>query len=113
MTEDIGSDSHRRPSQPEIKMAVMEERLKEARSRDATIMTQLDILIGKCSKMETSLAVGDQRFQRLEAKHDDTTEAIKAITGRVDAIEQDKRSVTAIIMATISSIAAGATAWFK
>jgi hypothetical protein len=97
MTEDIGSDSHRRPSQPEIKMAVMEERLKEARSRDATIMTQLDILIGKC----------------LEAKHDDTTEAIKAITGRVDAIEQDKRSVTAIIMATISSIAAGATAWFK
>lgn len=86
MTEQIPSDKHR--SNPEIKMAVMEERLRHAAKRDETIIYQLDTLLGKVSKVETSLLLGEQRFKSIEEVQGDTSTALKGITGRVDAIEK-------------------------
>jgi hypothetical protein len=110
MNEDIGSDAHKRPSQPEIKMAVMEERLKEARIRDATILTQLDILIGKMSKIETGMAIGDRRMNEIDKHLESTDTSLEALK---KSVEDDKRSPLAIVLATISALGAGAVAWFK
>ena len=98
MTEDIGSDKHKRPSSAEIevaeRLAIMRERIKQADARDITMSAQLDIIIGKISKVETSLMLGERRFTDLEAVQKDTTESIKVITGRVDSIEKNDAAMT-------------------
>lgn len=97
MTEDIGSGKHKRPSSAEIevaeRIAVMRERLAQAKARDETIMAQLDIIVSKVSKVETNMLLGDRRFHDLEKVQGDTTEALKAVTMRTDAIEKKQDGV--------------------
>lgn len=128
MTEDIGSDKHRRPSSAEIDVIKLKERYaalaadyaetKEVlRENQKTQISQLDIIIGKLSKIETGMAVGEQRFERIEENiktvRNESSKGLDSVTARVEAIEADKRSPLAIALATISAIGAGAVAWFK
>ncbi len=85
MTEDIGSDAHKRPQ--EIEIALLKERAREASKRDTIILAQLDIVISKCSKMEVSLALGEREFEALNAKYNDTTD-------RLDIIEAELKAAT-------------------
>lgn len=82
MTQDIGSDAHKRP--PEVKMAIMEERLREARERDRVIISQLDTLLAKVSKVETGMAVGEREFAALKTAQQETTD-------RLDIIEDESK----------------------
>lgn len=113
MTEEIGSDKHR--SSPEIKMAVMEERLREARKNDQTIMAQLDIIIGKISKVETSTLMGERRFMDLESTHrdlrDETSESFKAIASRVDALEKAHTGAANKVIGGVAVVAFLVSAW--
>lgn len=128
MTQDIGSDRHRRPSSPEIDIVRLKERHSALSSdfsdykemwRENTKMqtTQNDIIIDKLSKIERELALGTQRFEKIERDQNknmaDTTESIKAITGRVEAVEADKRGPVAIVLATVTAIGSGVVAYFK
>jgi hypothetical protein len=121
MTEsDIGSDKHKRPSSADIDIAVLKERYRESARRDETIMSQLDTIIGKLSLVERGMAVGEQRFDRIEENvtsvRQQTTAAIAAVTGRVDAIEADKRGVAGIVAGVLSFIGVAALAvreWLK
>lgn len=98
MTEDIGSDRHKHPSSAEIdvaeRLAVLRERIRQSAARDVTMSAQMDIIISKLSKIETGMALGEKRFESLEDGHEDTTEALTGINGRVDAIEKNQASVT-------------------
>lgn len=115
MTEsDIGSDKHKRPSSAEIevaeRMAIMRERIRQSDARDVAMSTKMDLIIGKLSQIETNLALGNQRFDKIEEDHkslkDDTTD-------RLNAIEADKRGPVAIVLSVLSALGSGATAWFK
>ncbi len=90
MTEDIGSNAHRRPSSADIdmaeRMAVIKERQRQADARDVVMSTQLDIIISKLSAIQTALK---------------------------KSVEDDKRSPLAIVLATLSALGAGAVAFFK
>lgn len=105
MTEEIGSDAHKRPSQPEIKMAVLEERLKEARSTDREILATLKDIQRELERQGTMLALGNQRFDAIESSQEDTT-------ARLTMIESDKRGVAGIIAGTISGIGTIAVAFW-
>lgn len=111
MTEDIGSDKHKRPSSAEIevaeRMAVMRERIRQSDARDLAMNGKMDIIIGKLSQIETNLALGNQRFDKIE----DNAKALKEdTTTRLSAIEADRRSTAGIIAGTISGIGTVATA---
>lgn len=125
MTEEIPSDRHRKnPSSAEIevaeRMAVIKERLRHADSRDTIMSTQLDIIIGKLSKIETGMAVGERRMNEID-KHlentDTALEALKVATATsIEAIkktvDEDKRGPVAIILSTLGALAGGLGAYF-
>ena len=101
MTEEIGSDKHR--SNPEIKMAVLEERMREARERDRVLLQSNADVKDAVNEIKTMLALGEQRMKAIETSQEDTT-------ARVLAIENDKRSVAGIVAGVISGIGTIATA---
>jgi hypothetical protein len=107
MTEDIGSDKHKRPSSAEIdtaeKMAVMRERIARAKERDEEILRTLRDIQDEQARQGTMLALGNQRFDAIEATQEDTST-------RIIALESDKRGPVAIILGTVSGIGTAATA---
>lgn len=80
---DIGSDKHR--SSPEIKLAVLEERMKEARERDRVLLESNAKVVNAIGEIKTMLALGEQRMKAIETSQEDTTD-------RLLAIENDKRT---------------------
>ena len=103
MTEEIGSDKHR--SNPEIKMAILEERMKEARERDRILLESNAKVLQAVNEITTKLALGEQRMKAIETSQEDTTT-------RVLALENDKKGPVAIILATLSALGAGIAAYF-
>ncbi len=85
MTEsDIGSDKYK--SSPEIKLAILEERMKEARERDRVLLQSNNEVKEAVTSIKTMLALGEQRMKAIETSQEDTTT-------RILAIENDKRTV--------------------
>lgn len=84
MTEEVGSDKHR--SNPEIKLAILEERMKEARERDRVLLQSNNEVKEAVTSIKTMLALGEQRMKAIETSQEDTTT-------RILAIENDKRTV--------------------
>ena len=107
MTEEIGSGSQKRPSQPEIKIALLEERLREAAKRDSIIAGQLAMMVSTLSRMETSLALGEQRMNQID-EHLKSTDT--DLTTLKTSVESDKRGPVALILGTISGLGTAATA---
>ena len=95
MTEDIGSDAHKRPHDVEI--ALLKERIRESYKRDAQIMARLDEIKAEQIRQATMLALGNQRFDAIEENQEDTID-------RLLLIENDKRGPVALIFGTISAI---------
>lgn len=97
MTEDIGSDKHKRPSSAEIdaaeKMAVMRERLSQAKARDEEILKTLKDIQKEQSEQGKMLALGNVRFKSIEDKQDETTTALTGLNLRVEATEKHQASV--------------------
>ena len=98
MTEEIGSDKHKRPSSADIeaaeKMAVMRERLANAKARDEEIMRTLSAIQKEQAQTNILLALGNQRFDAIEQSHKSFKEDT---TTRLEAIEADRRSTGAIV----------------
>lgn len=113
MTEDIGSDAAKRPQ--EVEIAIMKERVREAAKRDATIMVQLDIILSKISKVETGILIGERRFDAIEEKHSETTDSLRMVIGRVDAIEASGSAITNKVLGGVGVLGflAAAAAWIK
>lgn len=103
MTEEVGSDKHR--SNPEIKMAILEERMKEARERDRVLLASNAEVKEAVNEIKTMLALGEQRMKAIETSQEDTTT-------RILVLENDKRGPVAIILATVSAIGTGIAAYF-
>lgn len=103
MTEDIGSDKHKRPSQ-EIEVAIIKERLREAAKRDEALLSSNAEIVKSINEMKLILNEGKHRMNALETLQDETST-------RITVLEQDKRGPIAIIMATLSAIGAGVAAW--
>lgn len=100
MTEDIGSDKHR--SNPEIKMAVLEERMKEARERDRALLASNAEVKDAVNDIKLMLAKGEMRMKAIETSQEDTTT-------RILVLENDKRSTAGIVAGTISALGTIAT----
>ena len=104
MTEEIPSDRHKRKhsSSAEIdtaeRLAILKERLRHSDERDRTIVAQLDILIGKMSKVELGMMLGERRFDEIEERHEETTQTLQAVAGRVSVVESAQSSVAHKIM---------------
>lgn len=122
MTEsDIGSDKHRRPSSAEIDMAVYKDRVKRMDADQNRLEDKMDSALRVLSQIETNLALGNQRFDKIEEAHralkGDTTARLDAIEAnaikRIEALESDKRGPVAIVLSVLSALGSGATAWFK
>lgn len=109
MTEDIGSDKHKRPSSAEIdtaeKMAVMRERIARAKERDEEIMRTLKEIQASQAQTNTLMALGNQRFDLIEEAQEDTT-------ARLLIVENDKRGPFAVVLATLSALGTGIAAYF-
>lgn len=107
MTEEIGSDKHKRPSSAEIdtaeKMAVMRERIARAKERDEEIMRTLKEIQAAQAQTNTLMALGNQRFDLIEEAQEDTST-------RIMALENDKRSPVAIVIGVLSGLGTTATA---
>lgn len=103
MTDNIGSDKHR--SSPEIKMAILEERMKEARERDRVLLESNAKVLQAVNEINTKLALGEQRMKAIETSQEDST-------SRILVLENDKRGPVAIILATVSAIWSGIAAYF-
>lgn len=108
MTEsEIGSDKHKRPSSAEIdaaeKMAVMRERISQAKARDLEILSTLEEIRAEQQRQGTMLALGNQRFDAIEAEQEDTST-------RITALENDKRSTAGVVTGTVSALGTIATA---
>lgn len=109
MTEEIEDDKHK--SDPAIKMAVMEVYLKESRKQSNAIMSQLDIIVGKVSKVETSLMLGDRRFDDLEAVQKETTQELEAVGKRVDGMEKKQDGIANKVIGGAAVVGFLASAW--
>jgi len=110
MTEsDIGSDKHKRPSSAEIdtaeRLAVMRERISQAKARDEEIMQTLKEIQAAQAQTNTLMALGNQRFDAIEEAQEDTT-------ARLLIVENDKRGPFAVVLATLSAIGTGIAAYF-
>jgi len=107
MTEDIGSDKHKRPSSAEIdtaeKMAVMRERIAQAKARDEEIMRTLKEIQLSQAQTNTLMALGNQRFDAIEAAQNESST-------RITVLENDKRSTAGIITGATSVLGTAATA---
>lgn len=116
MTEEIGSDKHKRPSSADIDIALLKQSHREVRRDYETIISQLDALLGKVSLVERGMALGEQRFERAEervqALKEDTSRSLTAVAERINAIEADKRGPVAIIFSTIAAIGSGVATYF-
>lgn len=112
MTEDIGSDKHKRQPSQEIEVAVIKERLREAGKRDELILSTLTAIKEEQAKQGTMLALGNQRFDAIEELQEDTSTRIVALDARVVAVETDKRGPIALIFSTLAAIAGGIGAYF-
>lgn len=114
MTEsDISSDKHR--SNPEIKLAVLEERMKEARERDRMLLQSNAEVKEAVNSIKTMLALGEQRIKSIEDKHDDTSTALQVVVGRVDIIEKKQDGVANRVVggAAVAGFVGTAIAWLK
>lgn len=104
MTEsDIGSDKYK--SSPEIKLAILEERMKEARERDRVLIASNSEVVKAVNEIKLILEAGKHRMNALETIQDETT-------ARLLAVENDKRGPVAIILSTLSAIGTGIAAYF-
>jgi hypothetical protein len=97
MTNDIGSDSAPQPQ--EVEMAILKERAREARIRDKAILEAMKDIKEEQDKQGIMLALGNQRFDAIEATQEDTTD-------RLVAIEADKRGVAGIVAGVVAGLAA-------
>lgn len=109
MTQEIGSDKHRRPSTAEIDMAVYKDRLKRMDADQERLENKMDAALKVLSQIETNLALGNQRFDKIES---DAKSLKEDTTSRLEAIESDRRSTGAIVGTTINSIAVAVIGWF-
>lgn len=80
-------------------MAILKERAREARIRDKEILETLKGIREEQSRQGTMLALGNQRFDAIEAAQEDTTD-------RLVAIEADKRGVAGIVAGVVAGLAA-------
>lgn len=103
MTEEIGSDKHKRPSSAEIEVAVIKERLREAGKRDEILLRSNDEVKTAVNEIKLLLEAGKHRMNALETIQDETTT-------RLLTLENDKRSTAGIIAGTISALGTIATA---
>jgi hypothetical protein len=115
MTEEIGSDRHTKHSSQEIavfaeRMRNYERREKEASVRDQLVLETLSKINATLGGISTQLAVGQIRMDQIDA-HIEATDT--TVTELRAIIEGDKRSPVAIVLATLSALAAGAVAWLK
>lgn len=110
MTEQIPSGSHRQPSSPEVDVALLKERYREIRKDYENIMDRLDVMIGKISKIETIVALSEHDMKAFAQRLSETDTDVSLLRASVDG---DKRSPVAIVLATLATLAAGATAWLK
>ncbi len=119
MTEDIGSDRHKRPSNAEIdvteKLAIMRERMANAKQLNEKIVTQLDIVISKISHVETSLMLGQERFRAIEGRATDTSRDLESIRSRLSTMENASAGIANKILGGIGVLGflAGAATWIK
>lgn len=95
MTEDIGSDKHR--SNPEIKMAILEERMREARERDRVLLASNAEVKEAVNDIKLMLARGEMRMKAIEEDQADTTT-------RLSKLEDNKTNVIAHIVHILSQI---------
>lgn len=113
MTEEIGSDAKKRPH--EVEIAILKERARESAKHDTAIMVQLDIIISKISRVETSLIIGERRFEAIEGKHKEATDHLRLLADRMDAIEKQGAGVSNKILGGVGVLGflAAAAAWVK
>ena len=106
MTNDLGTNIHKRPSSADIDIAILKERHHESVKRDEQLFGILYDIQSQQQEMKTMLEVGNRRFLEIERRQ---------IVGevRIDTIEADKRSLLAMVASGLAAVGAGATAWFK
>ena len=93
------TDEYRRPSSAEIDVATLRAK-HGALSEDVHEIKELVKQIhSKQSEIAGDLRLGAHRFNAVET--------------RLDTLESDKKGPIAMILAVLSSIGTGATAWFK
>lgn len=112
MTEDIGSDKHRRPSNAEIDARIM----RFLEKWDEKFTSQGDIIIEKLSKIQVEMARGEEKFRRLEKFEEDTTTTLEKINADVNDLKTDTRARNGIIAscsAIIVAIGAVLVAFFN
>lgn len=91
-------------------MAVYKDRVKRMDDDQERLENKIDAALNVLGEIKTNLALGNQRFDKIEAAakefKDDTT-------ARLNAIEADKRGPVALVLSVLSALGSGATAWFK
>lgn len=93
------TEEHRRPSSAEIDVATLRAK-HSALSEDVHEIKELVKQIhAKQSEIAGDLKLGAHRFNSVET--------------RLDSLEGDKKGPVAMILAILSGLGAGATAWFK
>ena len=93
------TDEFKRPSSAEIDVATLRAK-HSALSEDVHEIKQLVREIhAKQSEIAGDLRLGTHRFNSVET--------------RLDSLESDKKGPIAMILAVLSGIGSGATAWFK
>lgn len=90
-------------------MAVYKDRVKRMDADQSRLEDKMDSALRVLSQIETNLALGNQRFDKIEGAHKELKEDT---TTRLAAIEADRRSTGAIIGTTINSIAVAVIGWF-
>lgn len=91
-------------------MAVYKDRLKRMDGDQERLENKIDSALTVLSEIKTNLALGNQRFDKIEA---DAKSLKEDTTTRLNAIEADKRGPVAIVLSVLSALGSGATAWFK
>jgi len=99
----VTDELDKRKSSPEIKLAVLEERMKEARERDRILLDSNAKVVEAIGDMKVLLEAGKHRMNALETIQDETTT-------RLLVLEKDKRSAAGLIAGTVSAIGSIATA---
>lgn len=90
-------------------MAVYKDRFKRMDADQQRLEDKMDSALKVLSQIETNLALGNQRFDKIEA---DAKSLKEDTTSRLEAIEADRRSTGAIIGTTVNSLALAVIGWF-
>lgn len=109
MTEDIGSDKHRRPSNSEIDVAKLKERHLAVVSEMADMKDMLRAHMEKSEQRHNELM---RVFNDHKTEDAVVHSAVVRNTVAIEELQADRRGPVAIILATLAAIGAGVAAFW-